>query len=269
MKVIRGYASTPSGQIHYRSAGSGLPVVLMLHQTPRSSDEYADVLPLLGRYLHAIAMDSVGFGDSYRFEGEMSVERLAAGVVEFIDALKLDSVSLVGHHTGAVIAVEVAATHPNRVEKLVLSGCPLIDAAERDRRRGKPVVDTYVSKDDGSHLLELWRGRQPFYPAGRPDILDRFIIDALKAGRNAAEGHRAVAKYRMEEKLGMIRCPTLIVAGTADPFAYPFLEKLSREIPGSKTATIEGGTVALLEQMPDVFVDTILPFLLGDVGRNV
>jgi len=260
MLVRRGYVDTPKGQIHFRVCGTGRPV-LLLHQTPRSSDEYSDVLPLLGRWFQAIAMDTVGFGDSYRFEGEMTIERLAEGVLDLLDAMNIGCVSLVGHHTGAVIAVEVAATHPERVEKLVLSGCPYIDEIEREKRKNKKVIDSYVSKEDGSHLLELWEGRRPFYPRGRPDILDRFIVDALRAGKNAAEGHIAVSKYRMEDKLWRIICPTLLVAGTADPFAYPHLEKLHKIIRNSRVVAVDGGTVAMPEQMPDIFAEIVANFL--------
>ena len=234
---------------------------MLLHQTPRSSDEYAEVLPLLGKKFRAIAMDTIGFGDSYRFEGEMTIERLAEGVIELIEALGLSRVSLVGHHTGAVIAMEVAATHPQLVEKLVLSGCPYIDAEEREKRRNKHVIDTYVSKMDGSHLLELWRGRQPYYPPDRPDILDRFIIDALKAGPNAAAGHVAVSRYIMEEKITKITCPTLIIVGTADHFATVYLPKLKNSIKHAKVVEIEGGTVALLEQKPQEFAEAVIKFL--------
>lgn len=260
MDVKRIFIDTPEGQIHCRVCGGGKPVVL-LHQTPRSSDEYAEVLPLLGRKFWAIAMDTVGFGDSYRFDGEMTIERLASGVEQLLHALGVEKASLVGHHTGAVIAVEVAASRPEAVEKLVLSGCPYVDAGEREKRKGKKVIDAYVSTMDGSHLLELWRGRQPYYPSDRPDILDRFIIDALKAGKNAAEGHLAVSKYRMEEKLSRIKCPTLVVAGTADPFAYPHAEKLKASIKNAEVVEIKGGTVALLEQMPREFADAVAAFL--------
>lgn len=260
MQLFKSYVQTPEGQIHYRSCGSGKPVIL-LHQTPRSSDEYAEVLPLLGRRFWAIAMDTIGFGDSYRFGGEMSIERLGMGVMQLLAALNLKRVSLVGHHTGAVIAVEVAASHPEVVEKLVLSGCPFIDASEREKRKGKHVIDSFEPRMDGSHLLELWRGRQPYYPPNRPDILDRFIIDALKAGPNAAEGHVAVAKYRMEDKLPKITCPTLIVAATSDPFAYPYTEQLRKNIKNAQVAEIKGGTVALLEQMPAEFADVVERFL--------
>jgi pimeloyl-ACP methyl ester carboxylesterase len=108
----------------------------------------------------------------------------------------------------------------------------------------------------------LWRGRLPYYPQNRPDLLDRFIIDALKAGRNAAEGHKAVAKYKMEEKLPRIKCPTLLIAGKADPFSYPYLSKLRQNILNVvDVVEIDNGTVALVEQFPDKFAEAVLKFL--------
>jgi pimeloyl-ACP methyl ester carboxylesterase len=259
--VKRGFVDTPAGQIHYRSCGIGKPVI-MLHQTPRSSDEFLEVLPLIGSKFWAIAMDMIGFGDSYRFEGEMTIERLAMGVIEFASALNIEKFSLVGHHTGAVVAIEVAASFPSKVEKLVLSGCPYIDEEERQKRRNKEVIDSYESKVDGSHLIQLWRGRLPYYPQNRPDLLDRFIIDALKAGRNAAEGHKAVARYKMEEKLPRIKCPTLLIAGKADPFSYPYISKLRQNILNVvDIVEIDNGTVALVEQFPDKFAEAVLKFL--------
>jgi pimeloyl-ACP methyl ester carboxylesterase len=110
-------------------------------------------------------------------------------------------------------------------------------------------------------LIQLWNDRLQFYPKNRPDILDRFIIDALKAGRNAALGHIAVSNYKMEDKLSKIRCPTLLIAGTADPFAHPHLYKLRENIVNATVVEIEGGTVALLEQMPEKFAAAVLNFL--------
>lgn len=57
------YADTPLGQLHYAEGGEGTPV-LLLHQTPRSWDEFREVLPLLATRRRAIAMDMYGFGMS-------------------------------------------------------------------------------------------------------------------------------------------------------------------------------------------------------------
>ena len=61
--ITHRFVEVPAGTIHCASAGAGRPV-LLLHQTPRSWDEYRDVLPLLGRRVQAIALDTIGFGDS-------------------------------------------------------------------------------------------------------------------------------------------------------------------------------------------------------------
>ncbi|HLE43011.1 MAG TPA: alpha/beta hydrolase [Methylomirabilota bacterium] len=260
--VTRAFLDTPEGQIHYRSAGAGRPV-LLLHQTPRSSDEYRDVIPLLARELRVVAMDTIGYGNSYKPAGTSTIEDYAAGALALLDGLGIPSAAVVGHHTGAVVAVELAATQPARVERLVLSASPYVDAEDRERRRGRPPIDEVEAREDGSHLAELWRRRLAFYPKGRPDLLTRFVLDALRAGQKVEEGHRAVSAYRMETKVGRIRCPTLLVCGTEDPFSYPRMGPLAAAIPGSRAVPIPGGTVAMVDQMPEAFAAAILPFLRG------
>ncbi|MGH7263576.1 MAG: alpha/beta fold hydrolase [Candidatus Rokuibacteriota bacterium] len=262
--VARAFVETGHGQIHYRTAGTGRPV-LLLHQTPRSSDEYRDVIPILAREHRVIAMDTIGYGESDKPARTCSIEDYAAGAVSLLDRLGIDRAAVVGHHTGAVVAIELAAAHGSRVERAVLSASPYVDAAERERRKGRPLrVDHVEFQPDGSHLVELWRGRQAFYPKDRPDLLTRFVLDALKAGEKLLEGHRACAAYRMEEKLGKIRCPTLVVCGTDDPFSFPAMARLAAAIPGSRAVPIPGGMVPVVDQMPDAFAAAIAPFLRGE-----
>jgi pimeloyl-ACP methyl ester carboxylesterase len=258
--VKRGFVDTPEGQIHYAMAGQGKPV-LLLHQTPRSWDEYRDVLPIIGKKYWAIAMDTIGFGDSYKPEKKGSIEQYARGVIRFLDAMSIDRTSIVGHHTGGVIAVDVSASYPERVHKLVLSSTPCVDAEDRERRKTRTPIDEVEFKEDGSHLTELWQRRMPFYPKNRPDLLTRFVIDALKVGDRAEEGHQAVNVYRMEEKVPLIKAPTLVIAGTEDPFSFPRMGPLSQSIKGSTTAVIEGGMVPAVDQMPKDFARIVIPFL--------
>jgi pimeloyl-ACP methyl ester carboxylesterase len=240
--------------------------VLLLHQTPRSSDEYRDVIPLLAEEFRVVAMDTIGYGDSYTPAHPCGIEDYARGAIALLDGLGIDRTAVVGHHTGAVIAIELAAVYPERVERLVLSASPFIDATERGRRRGRAVVDHVTEQADGSHVLELWRGRQVFYPPGRPDLLTRFLADALKAGDRLREGHEACSAYRMEETIGRIRCPTLVVCATGDRFSFPKLETVASHIPGSVARAIPGG-VAVVDELPEAFVGAIHDFLRGTSGR--
>jgi pimeloyl-ACP methyl ester carboxylesterase len=260
--VHRAFLDTADGQIHYVTAGAGRPV-LLLHQTPRSWDEYRDVIPLLAAERRVIAMDTIGYGESYKPARRCDIEDYGRGAIALLDGLGIRSTAVVGHHTGAVIAMELAATYPERVERLVLSSSPFIDATDRDRRHrtGGHRVDHVESKPDGTHLAELWQIRQRFYPKERPDLLTRFVADALRAGDKLVEGHGACSRYRMEEKIGRVRCPTLVTCGTEDPFAAPQAEVVARHIAGSRLAPIAGGSVAVVDQMPEAFARLVLEFL--------
>ena len=259
--VERRFVRTAMGLRHVAMAGQGVPV-LLLHQTPRSWDEYRDVLPLLGRNVQAIAMDTPGFGDSEALAGEASIEAWAAAALATLDALGIGTACVVGHHTGAVIALEIAAVAADRVPALVLSSCALVDAARRAAHAGKTPIDAVERHTDGLHLRQLWQARQSLYPTGNIDLLERFVRDALRAGPMAAEGHRVVNRYHMEERLPLISCPTLVIDAVADPHAHPSAARLAAAIVGAELHGIEGGMVPLPDQKPEAFADAILKFFL-------
>lgn len=256
----RGFADTPDGQIHYATAGRG-KTLLLLHQTPRSWNEYRYVLPIFAERYRVIAMDTVGFGDSHALQGVGTIEEYARGVVAFLAAMSIPRAHVLGHHTGGVIAVELAAVYPGLVDKLVLSSTPYVDAQDREMRKSRPPIDHVEEKKDGSHLAELWRKRMAFYPTDRPELFTGLVIDALKAGGNMEEGHQAVGRYRMEDKVSLIKVPTLVMAGSDDAFSFPRMKLLADRIKGSRTAVIEGGMVPVVEQMPEEFARMVMDFL--------
>jgi pimeloyl-ACP methyl ester carboxylesterase len=262
-EIERRFVRVPAGTVHCALAGSGDPV-LLLHQTPRSWDEYRDVLPLLARSRRAIAMDTMGFGDSSRLPvGEASVERWAEVAVSLLDALGIEQAAVVGHHTGAYIAAEMAVAHPARVRAAVLSSMDLATKEERLAQLGeRPPVDDVEPSVEGSHVLELWRLRAPFYPSER-ELLERYLVDCLKAGDLAAEGHRVVARYPSEERVPLLACPVLLIGASGDPYAYPSLPALQAAIPHAAVEVIEGGMIPLPDQLPERFAAAVERFLDG------
>jgi pimeloyl-ACP methyl ester carboxylesterase len=261
--IRRGYADVAHGQMHYAAYGDDAatttPVVL-LHQTPRSWREYAQVLPLIGARRRAIAVDTAGFGASDPVPRDAGIEAWAAAALELLDALAVARTHIVGHHTGGVIAVELAARAPGRVASLTLSSTPYTDAGFRRIRAERPPIDTVEPTDDGSHLAALWQKRQAFYPRSRPDLLQAFVADALQASGDVEAGHRAVGSYRMEERIGAVRAPVLLVHASDDPFAAPHLAEWRRLLPQARVATIAGG-VPLPDQCPREFAAAVLAFV--------
>lgn len=262
--VTRHFVQVPQGTVHYASAGEGETVVL-LHQTPRSWDEFRDVLPLLGRGRRALAVDTPGFGDSSPLPaGTDSIEAWAGVVLALLDALGVERADVLGHHTGAAVAVELAVSAPERVRSVVLSSPPYADAEARAAQlTGRAIVDDVDSSSDGSHLIDLWRIRATFYPDGDVDLLERYIVDALKAGPLAAEGHRVCARYDVPAAVRDIRCPVLLIGATADPYGHPAVARLRADLPDASVEELEGGMVPLPDQLPEQFAAAVERFLDG------
>ena len=258
MSIARRYIDGPSGQIHLAEAGRG-PSVLLLHQTPRSWDEFHEVMIALQERLHLIAVDLPGMGASDQHPDGPSIENYASAAAAVIEQSGRGPMAVCGHHTGGVVAVELAAACPHLVERLILSSTPWIDAGERGRRALKEPIDTVEPRPDGSHLLELWSQRAPFYD-GSTDRLTRFVRDALRADDPAA-GHRAVGRYRMEDAADRIRCEVTLVEHAADPFSSPHTPILRRRFNASHVEVITDGQVAL-EATATSFASALLAAVL-------
>lgn len=265
LPLRRGYADTSFGQLHYAEQGNG-PALLLLHQTPRSHDEFREVQPLLAAAGHrTIAMDMLGFGQSPTLVAPQTIEQFASGALALLDALDIEEAAVLGHHTGGAVAVELGAAAPERIRGLVLSSAPWVDEHYRSSHAGGPGVDEAVASPDGSHLTTLWALRAPYYPErDRAALLDRFIRDALSPGVDPAEGHMACARYVMEDRIGLVTAPTMLLGADADPVAFPAIEPLCAHLRAAsrvEVRTIAGGTIPLMEQEPDAVAAHVLPFL--------
>lgn len=266
MVVRFGYADTSFGQLHYAEQGSG-PVLLLLHQTPRSWDEFRELIPLLASDHRVIAMDMVGFGASAAWPAPQTIETFAAGAWALLDALDIPGAAVLGHHTGAAVALEMAAARPGRVEAVILSSCPWADETYRAGHADGGTVDRAERTPDGRHLRTLWELRRPYYPQPCTDLLDRFVHDALTYGLDPAEGHRACARYRMEERVGAVRAPVLLLGAAADPFSIGNLPTLHARLTGAavvEQVIFAEGTVALVEREAPRIAGSVRRFLRGN-----
>lgn len=263
-RMHKAYLDLDFGQVHVVTAGAG-PTVLLVHQTPRSWREYEAVIPLLAaRGFRIVAMDTVGFGESDQPAGAGSIEVWATAAGDVLDAMEVERAHVVGHHTGGVIAIELAAQRPSLVAGLVLSSTPFTGPAFRAARAERPPIDEVEVTEDGTWLTTLWSRRQGFYPQGRADLLTAFVRDALTVVDRLEYGHRAVGSYRMEDRIALVSATTLIVRATDDPFASPHATEMAAALDARCAAAIvdiPGGMVPLPDQMPAELVAAIVPFL--------
>ena len=134
----RAYADIPDGQIHYRTEGSGEPIIL-LHMVCSSSDEYTRVIPFLSKTYHPIAMDFLGYGESDKPKFEYQIADHARTVGSFMDSLGIEKASVVGHHSGATVGAEFAVAFQNQS----IRGFIVLKCSQEDVNRGR-IVDILV-----------------------------------------------------------------------------------------------------------------------------
>ena len=271
----RGYVDTPEGQIHYRTEGSGEPIVL-LHQPPLSSEEYDFIIPVLAEKYQAIAMDMLGHGDSddppdYNYE----IEDYARNVVHFLDALGINKASIVGHHSGATVAVEVAAAYPPRVDRLVLSGCPVRvnqKAQETGKEPGPQLTDEKRDqlriKEDGQLIMWKWNiYKNLVLPGTSPELIFKnFKIGLAKIDKVPdpddyyALERAALMQYKITPRLGLIKSPTLLMSGEKG-FAVDELDYTKELIPSCRTQVITNQGWYPGVENPVGFAQAVIEFL--------
>jgi pimeloyl-ACP methyl ester carboxylesterase len=150
------------------------------------------------------------------------------------------------------------------VNKLVLSSIAYQQEADEGIVVNYPVKDLNFTsrveiKADGSHLMEWWR-RSSLW--GHPlDIVEERALEYHKAGPRGEEMHCGhLYNPKIKAKLPLIKCPTLVLSTTHDPWCG-FAEPIKRLIPNSKVTIIENGPIDVNRLMPKEFAEAILNFL--------
>ena len=118
----------PQGTIRYREDGNGEPL-LFVHGVLVNGDLWRKVVPQLSKDFRCIVPDWP-FGSHetpLSPDADLSPPALAQMIVDFMDAIGLESATLVGNDTGGALCQLVATEHPERVSRLVLTSCDIYD----------------------------------------------------------------------------------------------------------------------------------------------
>jgi pimeloyl-ACP methyl ester carboxylesterase len=243
-------------RVSYRTAGSG-PVVLLIHGIAGTSEQWANVAPVLAESFTVVAPDLLGHGQSAKPQGDYSLGAYAVSLRDLLIVLGHRRASVVGHSLGGGIAMQFAYEYPVFAERLVVvdSGGlgrdvhPLLRAATlpgaelvlpllvhpRVLGLGEAVgqVLARLGLRAGPDIAEMARGYASLGDAeARAAFLHtvRAVIDV--------SGQRVSAADRLYLTSLL---PTLIVWGRKDPLIPVAHAELAHEsMPGSRLAVFEG-----------------------------
>lgn len=260
-RVRRGYVDIGDGQVHYLAVGEGEPLVLC-HQSPNCSRMFSAALPLLAESgLAVYALDTPGHGESTPPEGEPEIAGYAAAFLESLRNLGVDKFHLLGHHTGAAIACELALQAEGDVRSLVLNGPPLFSEEVRLARRASPGLQV-TPVADGSHLSAVWELRKRVTPGWtRLDAMHRGVVDLLRAGDCAHQGHKAVYRYDLRGALMRLQLPTLILTNTGEDLYSHSLAAQALRPDDFELAVLDGGTHDIVDEQPAHWAAAVTAFV--------
>ena len=112
-----GYAAVNGIKVYYTKTGHGSPVIL-LHGGLSNSDYWGNQVKALAAKHTVISLDSRGHGRSSRDEKPFGYDLMADDVVAVLDSLKIPRADIVGWSDGAIIGIDLALRHPDRIGKV-------------------------------------------------------------------------------------------------------------------------------------------------------
>ncbi|MBW8636619.1 alpha/beta hydrolase [Hoeflea sp. WL0058] len=227
------------GHIRLQVQGSG-PVVVLCHESPRSSAALLRLAGHLAQNFTCVMMDTPGFGYSDPLPlAQPEIADFALVVLELVDRLDLGPVPIYGAHTGAAIAVEAAVQSPDSVSAVILDGYAIFNETERDALLAH-YLPPFLPTLDGTHVAWLWsRVRDQFtvFPWNQlgdgsrlgygPPKLDHHhavVTDFLLAGDAYRAAYAAAFRYNHFEPLERVQRPVFI-ATREDDMLFEHMER--------------------------------------------
>lgn len=236
--------------------------LILIHGIAESGEAWRGWVPHLARNYRVIRIDLRGFGEStpMPLEHEWSLDELAADLDAFIANLGLDRVHLVGAKLGGLVAMKFAATRPQKVRTLIVSGATVkLDfltpsIPEKVRRMKEQSIRAWAESTMRDRL-----------GTGLPREAVNWWIDHMgEAPKNSVLGvYRMLPAVDITAELPKITAPTLVMTstnsgyyGTSGEFA-----NWQKNIPDSELALITGDSYHISASYPDACAGEAAAFL--------
>jgi pimeloyl-ACP methyl ester carboxylesterase len=219
--------------------------VLLLHGGLLNSDYFGALIPVLLAYQYTvIAMDSRGQGRSSYAGGPITYQLMEQDVLALLDVLHIPTVSLVGWSDGGIIGIELAISHPDRLQRLFAFGANTYPSGNIENADSLPTVVAHAALEESEY-----RALSP-HPERWPQV---------RAAINYMWGS---LPQITTAQLNSIRIPTTIAAGQYDEFIKPeHTRYIAAQIPGARLVILPTASHFAMIQEPEAFSRAVLEFL--------
>jgi pimeloyl-ACP methyl ester carboxylesterase len=248
--------------LHHTVNGVG-PPMLLIHGTGADSSVWRAVVPTLARSHRVIAYDRRGHGRSAGGE-TIGPGAHAAHADDARQLLRVvggrDPALVVGWSAGAIIALHIAARHPDRVRGLVLAEPPLWARRHGDARMMWSMLRVLWHGEKRPHqaMAAFYRAVCRYQDNGRNgfDALSDEQRQRLmtNAGAGFGELRAGTGEDLTPDLLSRIQCPvTLLLGGRSAPMFARAARDLERCVPQLRVATVSGAGHLMMLEAPAAF----------------
>ena len=245
--------------VHYDRTGAG-PALLLLHGTAASREQWAPLTALARDRFTVLAPDFSGSGRTSDHGGPVDVADLAAEAVAVLDHAGIGTAHVVGHSLGAVVAAQLAGTHPDRVRSAVLHAAwPVTDVRQdAEFRYWLDLLETGTF----ARMLPLMAFGPRYWEqatAEGNEQLVKTLTEMIQPG--AARQIETDRGVDLRPVLGGITAPVLVLGGAHDRLITAGRQReLAAAIRHARLAWIDAGHGAPAE-LPDEFARLVLDFV--------
>jgi pimeloyl-ACP methyl ester carboxylesterase len=241
------YISILNTKVYYEEYGKGTPL-LLIHGGAVSISCFEKVIPNLSKQFRVIAVDTPGHGRSQQADS-LSYQFMADYFSEFIDALKLDSLYVVGWSDGGIIAILLAADRPEKIKRVIASGAQF--GFDGYNESIKPMVNR-TSPEIVEKEWDSWVNDYQAMAYKGNDWRD-FISDLKKMWTQKI--------YVPSDKAKKIKARFLIILGDRDIISIAHGNDMYNTIKGSEFLVLPNTTHSVFDQRPELFNRLGIEFL--------
>jgi pimeloyl-ACP methyl ester carboxylesterase len=226
-RLRRAYFECRYGQLHVHNAippGGGFDeqtTLICLHAGGSTGRSFLALSTLLGMNRSVYSPDTPGCGESDGPPGALSIGSCAEAIGDFLDSMRFRQVDLLGMHSGAAVAAELAILRPKVTRRVVMIGAPALDENERRSYRD-------LSAPEGS-------------PPG------------------ALAARAALGDWKSEKRLPLVKQP-LLVLRPRDNF-WEAGGRMAKLVPGAKVIDLPDQDKRILETQPQLVAKQLSTFL--------
>lgn len=251
--------------IAYKSFGGGSPIIMITGYRVTMDTWDPVLLYELSKEYRVIVMDNRGMGFSGNPGGDLTIEAMAEDVAGLMDVLGISSAHILGWSMGGFVAQELALSHPEKVDKLILYGTGCGGGSDIPPDVWPVLTDTNSSSERrSSFLIPLLLPTD--WTETHPDIFSRLPVPIVAPTEEMMEAQA----FAMESwggscgRLDHLMDPTLVITGTEDGIIPPEHSlELVEEIPESWLVRIPLGGHYLMYQFPERMAEVVAVFLEG------